>query len=109
MIELESEVGMMTHTPQILIDEPEDGYIQHTAWVEVNTETTPEKAIELIEKDWPTEDREEEERYVCDGQEWLKPDPNDEWITGEFEPWVSAEEGEDHARLFYVIKVVCAA
>lgn len=118
----------MERHPQILIDEPEDGYIESSAWVEVTTEVTPEKAIELIERDWPTEDREEEERYIAEGTEWHKPDPNTgiavcavrggvcdcgdrpcAYIPDDWDPWVPAEEGEPGALLFHVIKVVCAA
>jgi hypothetical protein len=104
----------MTHRPEVLIDEYVDGCVEATAWVEVTSEVPdPETAVKVIEGLYPIEDREEEEIYHCDGTKtWQKPDPE---FKPEFDdgldpvPWVEAQEGEDNAKWFWVVQVVCPA
>lgn len=124
----------MTEYPYVLIDAPEDGCIEDTAWVEVTSAVMDAAAaVKVIETEWPLEDREEEEHYVCEGQqEWLAPgyhDPCDECdgrgdsdcpgcegsgtVPYEYLTWSKVDpqtldpDRRATAKCFWVVKVVC--
>lgn len=123
-----------TEYPKVLIDQPEDGCIDETGWVEVTpTVGDGDAAVKIIEGVYPTEDRMEEETYVCDGeQEFLAPmhwEPCDECngaapddcpgcegsgtVPYEYDRWEAVDPQSIHpdrrekAKLFWIVKVVC--
>lgn len=99
----------MTNTPTVLIDEWMDGWVESTAWVEATVGIDAEAAVKLLEEHYPIEDREEEERYACDGETtWQCPDVENGW-DGTEGPWKDCGPDDEGARRFFVVKVVCAA
>jgi hypothetical protein len=97
--------------PLLLVDEHEAGYVQSAAWVEVTSRTrTPQDAVEVVESEYPTEDRDEEEVYQATGaQVWLRPSDVERWATDHEGEWEHCEADAPGARCFWAVVVVCLA
>lgn len=91
----------------ILIDAAEDGVIESTAWVQKGElADTAAKAVEVLEAQYPLEDREEEERYSATGAtQWLMPV---ELEGCDYTPWSICDPNEHLCYEFWIVNVVCA-
>lgn len=100
-----------TASPLLLIDEWEEECVENTAWVEKTEKCDePEKAVAVIESEYPVEDRTEEEVYrATGGTVWLKPEDGSHWAAHHEGAWTDAEPGEPGALEFWVVVVVCLA
>ena len=109
---------------EILVDGWPDGYIDERAWVAVSDEIdTPEKAVALLEQEFPPEDIDDTAEYMSAGKCWMAPDgePQSDGSllqrnarTGAVEryhppeiPWAPTDSPSDYgAKEFWVIEVV---
>lgn len=117
----------------VLIDQYLDEIVESIAWVEVLDPAlrmcrfagvrTPGEAVELIERHFPLEDREDGERYECYGEQvWMLPDAEIqedgtflqrdgervETYTWPEVPFTEAlDPREPYALKFWVVRVVC--
>jgi hypothetical protein len=104
------DYGAKLVPPLVLIDVPEEDWVECQAWVEVCEECVcPEHAQRILESTWPIEDRPDGEDYDATGaQVWLK--PRIATFNGrrlQAFVWESAEEGEPNARKFWTVRVTC--
>lgn len=117
----------------LLIDQFEDEIVESMAWVEVYDPRlrmcshagcrTAEDAVELIERHYPLEDRDEAESYACMGEQvWMMPDAEiqddgtfmqvDGGNVHVYEwpevPFTQTEDPRDPFALkFWVVRVIC--
>lgn len=92
----------------ILVDEPEDGCVESSAWVQKNDLTpTHDAALKALESEYPIEDLPEDACYQVAGVEWLRPVEDAE--TDEYMPWRNCGEEDPQGFEFWTVKVVCSA
>jgi hypothetical protein len=97
----------MIDDPLVLVDEPEDGAVDAYAWVKVTEKIdTPEKALEVIDRDYPLDENLLCYRVKAKPQQHMRPSSGGAPSQTHEEMWIPADPMDTRAWLFWCIEVV---